>query len=304
MNWKSLKKDLSCRLQSAVLENEALSLHTTYKIGGPASLFVCPAGLEDLETLARMVLAPGVPFALLGGGANLLVSDAGIDGVVIQLGWFSQLEWDQDKVCAGAGLALDTLIVSSLRKGLGGLERLSGIPGTLGGALRMNAGAFESEIADHLLEVEIMERNGNRCRLKKEQAGFGYRQALQLRDKIIMSAVFQLRPDKAEDLWKIRFETLARRFQRQPWQYPSAGSVFKRPPGFFAGKLIEEAGLKGCRIGQAQFSPKHAGFIVNLGGAKAGEVFALIRMAQEKVKSRQKIDLELEQQLWGFSNQV
>jgi len=183
---------------------------------------------------------------------------------------------------------------------LAGLERLSGIPGTLGGALRMNAGAFDAEISDHLLEVECMDFEGNRRFLAKSEVGFAYRQAPVIRDTYILGATFNFPAGVAEKLFMVREDILSRRYEKQPWQYPTAGSVFKRPPGHYTGKLIEDLGLKGARIGRAQISPKHAGIIVNLGGAKAADVLGLIRLAQTEVLKNYGVRLELEQELIGF----
>ncbi len=170
------------------------------------------------------------------------------------------------------GLVLDAFVSKCLKRGLAGLERLSGIPGTLGGALRMNAGAFDAEISDHLLEVECMDFEGNHRFLAKSEVGFAYRQAPVIRDTYILGATFNFPAGAAEKLFMVREDILSRRYEKQPWQYPTAGSVFKRPPGHYTGKLIEDLGLKGARIGRAQISPKHAGIIINLGGAKASDV--------------------------------
>jgi UDP-N-acetylmuramate dehydrogenase len=237
---------------------------------------------------------------VLGGGANVLVSDAGFDGVIIHLKEFTRLTIEGNLVRAGAGLTLDWLVVACLRKSLAGLERLSGIPGTLGGALQMNAGAFDAEISNHLLTVEVLDFKGNHKILAKEEAGFHYRGSTGIKDSYILGATFEFPDGSLEELFKTRYEILARRRDKQPWQYPSAGSVFKRPTGHYAGKLIEDAGLKGKTIGRAQISSKHAGIIINLGGAKASDVLELIRLAQDEVRRKLGVQLELEQELVGF----
>jgi len=299
---EKLKNELKEHFGGEILENEPLKPKTTYRIGGPAKLLVCPANLEDLRTLTRLVHKHPIPLFVLGGGANVLISDAGFNGVAVHLKNFKQLVFNGSTVVAGAGLVLDEFVVECLKRGLSGLERLSGIPGTLGGALRMNAGAFEAEIADSLLSVECMDQMGNCRRLAKAEVGFSYRRATAIKDKYILSCTFDFLCGGKEPLFLTRQNILSRRNEKQPWQYPSAGSVFKRPPGHYTGKLIEDLGLKGKRVGGAQISPKHAGIIVNLGDAKAADVLALIRLVQEEVRRQYDIELELEQELIGFDS--
>ena len=291
---------LRAEIQGRILENEPLRDRTTYRIGGSARVFACPNDLEDLQRLNELIQRSGVPKFILGGGANVLVSDAGFDGIVVHLEHFDRLEFQGSTVAAGAGLVLDAFVTKCLKRSLAGLERLSGIPGTLGGALRMNAGAFDAEISDYLLEVECMVFEGNHRFLAKSEVGFTYRQAPVIRDTYILGATFNFPTEDVEKLFVVREEILARRHEKQPWQYPTAGSVFKRPPGHYTGKLIEDLGLKGAKLGRAQISPKHAGIIVNLGGAKAADVLGLIRRAQTEVLTNYGVRLELEQELIGF----
>jgi UDP-N-acetylmuramate dehydrogenase len=292
---------LTQHIRGEILQNEPLKMRTTYQIGGKARYLVCPKDLADLRTLNDLVDRYSVPKFILGGGANVLISDQGFDGVVVHLKNFNRLEFDDTMVAAGAGLVLDEFVVACLRRELAGLERLSGIPGSLGGALRMNAGAFDAEISDHLLTVECMDFEGKHRFLQKAEVGFAYRQAPLIRQTYILGATFNFPKAMAEALFLTRQEILARRFEKQPWQYPSAGSVFKRPPGHYTGKLIEDLGLKGKTIGRAQISPKHAGIIINLGNAKAEDVLGLIRLARDEVSKHYHVDLELEQELIGFN---
>jgi UDP-N-acetylmuramate dehydrogenase len=278
----------------------SLDRRTTYRIGGPAKLLVCPKDIEDLQRLNSWIKQHAVPKFVLGGGANVLVSDQGFEGVVVHFARFNTLSFDGFRVTAGAGLVLDQFVVACLRRGLAGLERLSGIPGTLGGALRMNAGAFDAEISDHLISTEIMDYEGRYQILEKAKVGFGYRKAPLIKETYVLGASFDFPSGDKEKLFKVRQEILARRYEKQPWQYPSAGSVFKRPPGYFSGKLSEEVGLKGKILGRAQISSKHAGIIINLGGAKASDVLGLIRLAQGEVRRKFNVELELEQELIGF----
>lgn len=293
---------LRAHIRGEILENESLRERTTYRIGGAARYLVCPRDLEDLRQLNELIRRYQIPRFILGGGANVLISDQGFRGIVVHLKNFDRLNFAGSMVSAGAGLVLDQFIVSCLKSNLAGLERLSGIPGTLGGALRMNAGAFDAEISDHLVSVECMDFEGNHRVLGKSEVGFAYRQAPLIRDTYILGAAFDFPRGSAEELFLVREEILARRYERQPWQYPSAGSVFKRPPGHYTGKLIEDLGLKGKTIGRAQISPKHAGIIINLGGAQADDVLGLIRLAQEEVRRHYQVELELEQELIGFDD--
>jgi UDP-N-acetylmuramate dehydrogenase len=297
---KPLRDLFNESIRGEIIEQARLGPRTTYKIGGPARFFICPRDFEDLQCLNALLRREKLPAFVLGGGANILCSDAGFNGVVIHLGLFNQLTINGQQVVAGAGVMLDHLIRACLRHSLAGLERLSGIPGSVGGALRMNAGAFDSEISCHLESVEIMNAAGSRQWLDKTEVGFSYRRASAIQESYILGARFYFPPGCKEHLFELREEILARRLQKQPWQYPSAGSVFKRPSGHFAGQLIEAVGLKGKTIGRAQISPKHAGFIINLGGARAEEVLALIQLVQQEVRLKFKVDLELEQELIGF----
>jgi UDP-N-acetylmuramate dehydrogenase len=296
----NLRELLRSQIRGEIFENEPLRNRTTYRIGGPARYLVCPRDLQDLRTLNELIQRHDIPRFILGGGANVLVSDRGFYGIAIHLGNFNQLTFDGCQVAAGAGLILDQFVIACLKRELAGLERLSGIPGTLGGALRMNAGAFDAEISDHLTTVQCMDIEGNYRVLEKSQVSFSYRQAPVIKDTYILAATFHFPAGSAEALFVMREDILARRYERQPWQFASAGSVFKRPPGYYTGKLIEDLGLKGKTIGRAQISPKHAGIIINLDNARAEDVLSLIRLAQQEVRRHYKVELELEQELIGF----
>ena len=297
---KSIYKDLKQLLQGEILEKIILKRKTTYQIGGEASLYVCPNNSEDLRCLNSYLVQNDLPRFVLGGGANVLISDRGFRGVVIHLKEFMQLSFRSSTVVAGAGLVLDDFIVTCLRNGYRGLENLSGIPGSLGGALRMNAGAFGAEISDYLISVKCMDYQGNFKVLSRSEVNFSYRKAPHLQNMYILEAKFKFPCAKKETLFIVREEILNQRRKRQPWQYPTAGSVFKRPPGYYAGELIEKAGLKGKRIGRAEISRKHAGIIINLGGATATDVLELIQLIRSTVLENFRINLELEQELVGF----
>lgn len=269
---------------------------TTFHIGGPAELVLSPRSWEDLKALLNIFSLYDVPFIILGRGSNLLVDDAGYRGAVIRLGDNLQGAWIQGNILvAESGIPLSALAKKAASAGLSGLEFASGIPGTLGGAIYMNAGAYEACMSDVVQEVVAMDRTGLRLHLDRSELEFGYRRSIfQSKSWIILQAVLQLTESTEELIVERMKELNARRREKQPLELPSAGSVFKRPEGHFAGALIEEAGLKGLRIGDAMVSEKHAGFIVNVGFASSKDVLALIREVAAKVEEKSGVVLEPE----------
>lgn len=283
--------------------NEPLKKYTSFRIGGPADYYLEPLDKADLVRIVTYLQEQGFPFVMIGNGSNLLVSDDGIRGAVINLEkGLSSISAEGNVVAAEAGVRLPRFVDFCIQRGLKGVEMLPGIPGTLGGAVVMNAGAYEGEISDHLVEVEVL-RNGEILRVKKEDAGFSYRRSGFRRD-IVLSATFQLPEGDKAELMKVRRELLIKRNESQPLNMPNSGSVFKNPETSFAAKLIEDAGLKGKRIGGAQISEKHGNFIVNVAKATATDVLALIRLAREEVAQKSGITLELEVKLLGFPEDV
>lgn len=283
--------------------SEPLSKYTSIRIGGPADYYLEPADKEDTVAIIAFLQQKQFPFMIIGRGSNLLVSDEGIRGAVINLETgLSAIRVEQDRVFADAGVSMARFVDFCVQRGYKGVEMLAGIPGTLGGALIMNAGAYGGEISDHLVDVEVL-RNGVLLYLKKEEVGFAYRRSGLQRD-IILGASFRLPQGQKEEIMAIRKELLMKRNRAQPLNYPNSGSMFKNPPGQFAAKLIEEAGLKGRRLGDAQVSEKHANFIVNLGAATAQDVLGLIELVRRTVLERFQVTLELEVKLLGFSNGV
>jgi UDP-N-acetylmuramate dehydrogenase len=283
--------------------SEPLSKYTSIRIGGPADYYLEPADKEDTVAIIAFLQQQRFPFMIIGRGSNLLVSDEGIRGAVINLETgLSSIRVEGDRVYADAGVSMARFVDFCVQRGYKGMEMLAGIPGTLGGALIMNAGAYGGEISDHLVDVELL-RNGALLYLRKEEVGFAYRRSGLQRD-IILGASFRLPQGEKEEIMAIRKELLLKRNRAQPLNYPNSGSMFKNPPGQFAAKLIEEAGLKGARRGDAQVSEKHANFIVNLGAATAADVRALIELVRTTVFERFQIMLELEVKLLGFSNGV
>ncbi len=283
--------------------HEPLKKYTSFRIGGPADYYLEPVGKDDLVRLVTYLQGQNFPFVIIGNGSNLLVSDEGIRGAVINLEkGLSNISSEGNVVAVEAGVRLPRFVDFCIQRGLKGVEMLPGIPGTVGGAVVMNAGAFGGEISDHLVEVEVL-RAGEILRVKKEDAGFSYRRSGFRRD-IVLSATFRLSQGDKAEMMKVRRELLVKRNESQPLNMPNSGSVFKNPEGSFAARLIEDAGLKGKRIGGAQISEKHGNFIVNVAKATAADVLALVRLARETVAQKFGVILELEVKLLGFPEDV
>jgi UDP-N-acetylmuramate dehydrogenase len=273
---------------------------TSFRIGGPADLFVAVEDETELMHAKAAAYRASIPCFCLGAGTNLLVSDRGMRGLVVRLGdGFAKIKIDDAKVVAGAAAAFGSLVQRVVDQGLEGLEFGEGIPGTVGGGLVMNAGAFGGEIAKVVTLVHGVTESGEALALSKDDVKFAYRRTELPAHFIITRVDFELaRGDRAQLTARVA-ELHAKRASRQPRGVPNAGSIFKNPPGNFAGKLLEGAGLKGTRLGGAAFSDQHANFIVNLGGAQAAEVRALIDMARNKVKEQSGVWLEPEVRLVG-----
>lgn len=282
--------------------NHPLREYTTYRIGGPAKKLCIPKSVSELERIYKSVLEGGEAFFILGGGSNVLISDRGFDGTVILMSkCCNKISSYGSQFSCGAGVKLKSFIENVIKSGYSGLERLFGIPGTLGGALTMNAGAYRSEISDWLDNVNVMDEWGNYRRIPKEEIRFAYRSAPGLHGKLILSGEFCFPNEDRVGTAKLAGKIALLRQSKHPWQYPSAGSVFKKSPFGPAGKLIDQLGLKGMRIGEAKISTKHGNFIINLGKARAIEVLALIKRIQNRVLEEYEIELDLEQKLIGFT---
>ncbi len=283
--------------------SEPLSRFTTFRIGGPADYYLEPLDREDLVNLIKYLNEIGYPFIIIGNGSNILISDEGIRGAAINLEFgFNKIEVSKNFVFAEAGIKLSKLVDVCIENSLVGIENLAGIPGTLGGAILMNAGAYGGEISDYILKVEIFD--GEKIRfLSKEECGFAYRKS-NLEGKIILSAEFRLQTGDKEKAKARRKELLLKRNQSQPVELPNAGSIFKNPPDDFAARLIEQAGLKGLTVGGAKVSEKHANFIVNFNNASANDVLELMKIIQESVYQKFGIVLEPEIKMVGFSKDV
>src|SRR4051812_27530402 len=285
-----------------IKKHELLANHTTIKIGGPADLFVEPSSIANLEKTLELIHKYKVRWRAIGRGSNLLVSDNGIEGVVIKLGnGLNQMELDGTLLTVGAGFSLVGLAVQISRKGLSGLEFASGIPGSIGGAVYMNAGAHGSDISKILTEAHILFEDGSLQWLTNEEMEFSYRTSVlqQKRPGIVVEAKFRLEKGEKEKIIALMQKNKDYRKETQPWDLPCAGSIFRNPLPNHAGKLVEEAGLKGYQIGGAKISDMHGNFIINAGNAKACEVLELIDHVKRTIFKLNKVEMETEVEIIG-----
>ncbi len=288
--------ELRTHMRGQVRPLESMRRHTTFRIGGPADLFVVPKELEDLAAVLRFAEEKGLPWKLVGNGSNLLVGDGGVRGLVIRLAPnFSEVRWREQGVAVGAGMRLQALLKEAARVGLSGLESLVSIPGTVGGALVMNAGTDVGTIGDLVAGATVMDARGEVRRLDRRDLAYQYRYSLLRTDNlIVVEAELWLTPAPTEEIQAKMDRLRVKREGRQPLSAWSAGSAFKNPRGVAAGKLLERAGAKGIRLGDAQISTKHANFIVNRRQARAAEVRALMEWAHALARRRYEIMLEPE----------
>ena len=282
--------------QDHIHMEEPMDRHTTFRVGGPAECFVTVDTAEQLKQVLQYLKDTGREYFLLGNGSNLLVSDEGYRGVIITLGGdFCRIEQNGDRICAGAGAMLGGVAQEALKAGLTGLEFAAGIPGTVGGGVRMNAGAYGGEMAQVVTRVEVMDEDGSILSLDNAAMEFGYRTStVKHHSYVVMGVEMQLTPGDPEAIRSTMRNLAQQRRDKQPLEMPSAGSTFKRPEGMFAGKLIQDSGLRGHKHGGAQISEKHCGFIVNCGDATAADIKALIEETQETVEKNFGVVLEPE----------
>lgn len=288
-----------------ILKDEPMSAHTTFRIGGPADYFVVP---EDAASLGRGVAlcrAEGVDYFITGNGSNLLVGDGGYRGVVFHIcHTMDDVAYEEKEtellVEAGAGVMLSSLARQVSSKGYTGFEYATGIPGTLGGGVTMNAGAYGGEISDNLLWAELMDETGAVLRLERDRLKLSYRHSVMMEQPlVVLRAGFSFTKGDAMAITEKVAELSRSRKKKQPLEYPSAGSTFKRPEGYFAGKLIQDCGLKGFRVGDAMVSEKHSGFVINVGHATAADVMTLIRHVQQEVDRQFCVRIEPEVRMIG-----
>ena len=281
--------------------DEPMSNHTTLRLGGKADYFVCPENEEQLQWCLTLCKDRQLPVYFLGKGSNVLVGDLGFRGMIIHFpSVWNEVSINGPIVFARAGVTLESLATTAANASLSGLEFAYGIPGTLGGALAMNAGAYGEEIARSVIAAEVISAKGEKIFYKKEDLDFSYRYSkLRQNGDIVCKAFLCLTPTPSEEVWGKMHDLKLKRQSKQPLEYPSAGSIFKRPEGHFASQLIEQAGLKGYRIGGACVSTKHAGFLINDNHATAKEFLSLIHFIQKTIKEKFLVDLDLEVQIIG-----
>lgn len=303
MERLKIKEMLEHRLTpDSVCTNEMMSRHTTFRIGGPAGVFVTPRNEEELVAAVTVCREENAPYFILGNGSNLLVSDQGYDGVVIHIGSrMREITVEGTEITAQAGAMLSQVAHAALDHGLTGMEFAAGIPGSLGGACMMNAGAYGGEMSQILAGVRALSPEGDVVEIPVEQLHMSYRHSVMMEKAyIVLSAKIQLTEGDPEKILARMEELKAQRTSKQPLEFPSAGSTFKRPEGCFAGKLIMDAGLKGYRVGDAMVSEKHCGFVINAGNATAADVCGLISHVQQTVWDKFGKKLEPEIRFLGF----
>ena len=279
-----------------VMADEPMSTHTTFKVGGPAALYVIPANEGMLSQTVKACRAAGVRYYVIGNGSNLLVNDAGFDGVIIEIGrQMGDILVSDTVITAQAGASLAMIAAKARDECLTGFEFASGIPGNLGGACIMNAGAYDGQMKDVLVSVRLMDRDGSIHEETAEDIKLSYRYSnIPERDMIVVSAVLKFSKGNKDEITAKMRELNSRRAEKQPLEYPSAGSTFKRPEGYFAGKLIQDSGMQGYSVGGAQVSEKHAGFVINRGGATAADIWQLTENVIRTVKDKTGVTLERE----------
>lgn len=298
--YDKLKKILPC---NNIKLNESMKNHTSFRVGGPADILVLPRDVREISGIVKLCKDANIPFLVIGNGTNLLVRDNGIRGVVIKLSKnFNDISIDKNFIRCKSGVLLSTAARFALKNSLSGLEFAHGIPGTVGGATVMNAGAYDGEMSNVISKVKVLNFDGNIIEMKKDELNFSYRKSsLQDTDNILLEIEMELVAGNFEAIKEKMSELFARRKAKQPLNIPSAGSTFKRPKNNFAGYLIEKAGLKGYRIGGALVSEIHAGFIVNDNNATCNDIIKLIEHIQNEVMNKFNIMLEPEIKIVGES---
>lgn len=286
---------------STVIAGEQMCLHTSFKTGGPADVYVKADGIENIKYALNILKEENIPYFIIGNGSNILVSDRGIEGAVIEIGsLMNKITVYGRKIYAEAGALLSSVAAAAAENSLSGMEFASGIPGSIGGAVFMNAGAYDGEVKDIINYADVIDRYGNELRLSRDELQLTYRHSsVQETGMIITGAEFELRQGEKSKIREKMSGFAVKRRDKQPLNFPSAGSTFKRPEGYFAGKLIEDAGLKGKKIGGAQVSEKHAGFIINTGEATSDDIISLIDCCIQTVYNKFNVKLVPEVRIIG-----
>ncbi|CEO11608.1 UDP-N-acetylenolpyruvoylglucosamine reductase [[Clostridium] sordellii] len=302
MNKEFIYKNLLNILdKEGIYLNEPMKNHISFKVGGPADFLLKPKTEDEIKRLIEFLKNENIPYIVIGNGSNLLVKDGGIRGVVIKIADnFNKFEIEDTKVIAQSGALLSFMGKAILNKSLTGFEFAAGIPGTLGGAIAMNAGAYGGEMKDIVKSVRLMDSKGNIIELSNKEMEFEYRRSLISKSGyIVLSAIMELKEGNFDEIKGYMKELTKSRVTKQPLNLPSAGSTFKRPEGHFAAKLIEDSGLKGLTLGGARVSEKHSGFVVNIGDAKAKDIIELINVVKSTVYSKFGVMLEEEVKILG-----
>lgn len=296
-----MNKSLENRLKliagdSNVRCDEPMSSHCTFRAGGTAKYYVIPDEYTKVRDVLRLCVEENIPYYVIGNGSNLLVQDDGFDGVIIEIdSALAKIEINGNEIVAKAGAKLSKIAVKALNESLTGFEFAHGIPGNLGGAVTMNAGAYGGEMKDVLKWVKVLDNNGEMKTLRAEELELGYRTSIIVKEKmIVLEACIELHEGNRDEIEMHMKELMAKRKEKQPLEYPSAGSTFKRPEGYFAGKLIQDAGLKGYRVGGAMVSEKHSGFVINYDNATATDIINLMKDVRKKVYEEFQVTLEPE----------
>ncbi len=301
---ETVMNEINNKTASLCFMNESLKKHTTYGIGGPADLMIFPKSKQDLIKVIEIINENKIQLTILGSGSNVLVSDNGIRGAVISLkNSLKQIEVDDNILYAECGTMLGKIVKHAVKNNLIGLENLNGVPGTLGGALIMNAGAWGGEISENLIHVEVINSKSEIQKIQKKDLNFSYRQSSFNKDDILLSAKFNLKKADKDIIKENFIEAQSGRKKSQPLNKRSAGSLFKNPKNNSAGKLLDEAGLKGFSIGDAKISEKHANFFINDGDATSKDMLMLIKKAHKEVKDKFNVNLSLEVKLMGFDKE-
>lgn len=301
-------KEINNKLRSILNEqdmknNVLMKNYTSFKVGGPADIFVTPKTYEKVKEVINICKLNNVPYFILGNGSNVIVRDGGIRGVVINLGKLNKIEIEGNRIIAQSGALLSKVSNLALKSSLTGLEFASGIPGSIGGAVTMNAGAYNGEISNVIESVLVIDNNGEIRSLSKEKMELSYRMSAILKYKyVVLEAILKLKEGEYSTIKNRMNDLMRRRREKQPVEYPSAGSTFKRPEGHFAAKLIEDTGLKGTNVGDAEVSVKHSGFIINKGNATAKEILELIEIVKNKVQQKFDVELNTEVRIIGEEN--
>ena len=302
MKIEKLFERLACRIPNElILKNEPMKKHTSFQIGGPADLMLMASEAQHIRTAIFECRSMDIPYYVIGNGSNLLVRDKGFRGLIIKISErFGKISVNDNKVWAQAGALISAVSKMAIEAGLSGLEFAVGIPGSIGGAIAMNAGAYKGEMKDVVLSVLVLNKDCEELELTNEALDFSYRNSrIQEKDLIMLEVFMELTHGNRKAINTLADEYTSLRQMKQPLSFPSAGSVFKRPPGNFAGKLIDEAGLRGLKVGDAQVSDLHCGFIINLGNATANDIIALTEIVKVTVKKKTGIDLFLEIKVIG-----